>query len=361
MKPSDIRHIRLAQQHLTATTLTNPVDVVKFQAAVQAQDYYGAKWGIGQRMLNATDELVEQAITDGSILRLHVMRPTWHFVAADDIRWLVKLTAPRVNAVSSYYYGKAGLDDATFRKTNRILIRALQDGKQLTRDELREAVKRGGVEPGDSMRFGYIMHRSELDGVVCSGARKGNQFTYALLDERVPSSRLLETNEALAELALRYFTSRGPATLADFVWWSGLTAGMARRGIDILGNQLRREDIEGKTYWLSSSLDFTPQRAERRACLLPSYDEYLIAYKDRSAAMPEGVDQKSIAKKVAFDAPVIVDGRVVGCWKRVTNKTSVTIRVTPFSTFPKALQKLVVRGCESYANFLQLDVAIEWA
>src|SRR5215204_3646589 len=241
MQSTDIRHIRLAQQHLSTPMMTSRVDVVKSLVAVQAQDYSGAKWGIGQRMLNATEAVIEQAINDGFILRLHVMRPTWHFVVADDIRWLVMLTAPRVNAVSSYYYRKAELDEATFRRTNKILIKTLRGGKQRTRDELREAVKRGGVEPGDSMRFGYIMHRSELDGIICSGARKGNQFTYALLDERVPKSRILETDEALAELTLRYFTSRGPATLHDFVWWSGLTAGLARRSIDSLGNQLRSE------------------------------------------------------------------------------------------------------------------------
>ena len=359
MQPPDIRHIRLTQQHLSAPTLTSPIDVVKSLVAVQAQDYSGAKWGIGQRMLNATDDVIEQAINAGLILRLHVMRPTWHFVVADDIRWLVMLTAPRVNAVSSYYYRKAELDEATFRRTNRILIKTLQGGKQFTRDELRAAVKRAGVEPGDSMRFGHIMHRSELDGIVCSGARKGNQFTYALLDERVPKSRILETDEALAELTLRYFTSRGPATLQDFVWWSGVTAGLARRSIDILGDQLRSEEVDGKTYWLTPSSEVHSQLHQRKANLLPAFDEYFIAYKDRSAAMPGGVDQKGLATRVAFHAPLIVDGQVVGSWKRVLGMAVVTTRVTPFLSLAKADKTLVVRECETYANFLQLDSKIE--
>ncbi|PYS73124.1 MAG: winged helix DNA-binding domain-containing protein, partial [Acidobacteria bacterium] len=269
MRPLDIRHIRLTQQHLSNPTLTSPVHVVKSLVAVQAQDYPGAKWGIGQRMLNATDEMIEQAVNEGAILRLHVMRPTWHFVVADDIRWLVMLTAPRVNAVSSHYYRKAELDEATFRRTNKILVKTLQGGKQFTRDELREAVKRGGIEPGDSIRFGHIMHRAELDGIVCNGARKGNQFTYALLDERVPDSRVLETDEALAELTLRYFTSRGPATLQDFVWWSGLTAALAKRSIEIIGDRLSRENIEGKTYWLAPTSVVKSQPHQRKAHLLP--------------------------------------------------------------------------------------------
>lgn len=360
MKPIDIRHIRLTQQHLSTTTLTSPVDVVKSQVAVQAQDYYGAKWAIGQRMLNATDEKVEQAITDGSILRVHVMRPTWHFVVADDIRWLVKLTAPRVNAISSYHYRKAELDQATFRKTNKILIKTLQGGKHLTRDELREAVKRGGVEPGDSMRLGYIMHRSELDGILCSGPRKGNQFTYALLDERVPKSRILETDEALSELTLRYFASRGPATTSDFVWWSGLTAAQAKRGIDISSDQLKSEEVDGKTYWMTSSPKANPRQSSRQVHLLPSYDEYFIAYKDRSAAIPEGLDQKALAAKVAFESPLTIDGQVIGTWKRVTGKSSVTIRVTPFFSLSKADQSGVVRRCKEFAQFLQLDPKIEW-
>ena len=214
---------RLANQGLVSPSFTTPVDVVSWLGAVQAQDYYGAKWAVGQRMREATDDAIEAAFTEGAILRTHVLRPTWHFVAPADIRWMLRLTAPRVNTTIGSYYRKLGLDDTVFRRTNKALTRALRGGRQLTRDALRQAVDRAGVV-ADGVRFGFILLRAELDGVICSGPREGKQFTYALLDERVPEARALTRDEALAELTRRYFTSRGPATVRDFVWWSGLTA-----------------------------------------------------------------------------------------------------------------------------------------
>ena len=226
-----IAHQRLHNQRLSSTDFKRPDEVVKWLGAVQAQDYHGAKWALAQRMQGATDARIEKAFTDGAILRTHVMRPTWHFVAPADIRWMLKLTAPRVNAASRYNYRKLELDDAFFHKSNKALARALRGGKQLTRDELRKAVGHVGVATNDLLRFSHILLRAELDGVICSGPRKGKQFTYALLDERTPKSRILARDEALAELTLRYFTSHGPATLQDFVWWSGQATSDARKGL----------------------------------------------------------------------------------------------------------------------------------
>ena len=222
MKILDIAQHSLHNQYLSSSGFKEPADVVKWFGAVQAQDYSGAKWALGLRLQSATDDAVEKAFGDGNILRTHVMRPTWHFVAPADIRWLLKLTAPRVNAVNGYYYRKFELDDAVFKKSNKALTKALRGGKQLTRDTLRNAVQQAGVATDDLVRSAYILIRAELDGLICSGARKGKQFTYSLLDERQPNSATLERDEALAELTRRYFTSHGPATLQDFVWWSGL-------------------------------------------------------------------------------------------------------------------------------------------
>ena len=346
------RYQRLQNQHLLTSPFKDPVDVVRSLVAVQAQDYYGAKWAIGQRMRHATDDVVEQAFADGRILRLHVMRPTWHFVAPDDIRWLVKLTAPRVKATHSYYFRKSELDDATIKKTNKILTKALLNGKQLTRDELRHVVKLAGIEPGDSVRFGHIMFRAELDGLVCSGARKGNQFTYSLVEERVPASRLMERDEALAELAQRYFRTRAPASAQDFAWWSGLTLTDVKRAIDICGPVLKSEVIGDKTYWKSGNAKQSRVKVTGTAHLLSAYDEYFISYKDRSAAIHPQFDQKSIASKLVFDAPLVVDGFSAGGWKRVLAEDEVTVQLSPFVRLKRTDQQALKLAAQRYAKFL---------
>ena len=360
MPSLDIRTVRLQNQHLLQATIKDPVEVLKSFVAIQAQDYYGAKWALGQRTVNCTDAVVEKAFTDGRILRLHVMRPTWHFVTPDDIRWLVRLTAPRVNAVSSYAYRKTELDHNVFRRTNKALIKALQGGRQLTRDELRIAIKRAGVEPGDSVRFGYIMIRSELDGIVCSGGRRGNQFTYALLDERVNTSRVLEDDEALGELTKRYFNSRGPATLQDYVWWSGLTTSQAKRGIEIVGTILRSEIINDKKYWLTAKTKRSVKDSPRRVQLLPSYDEYFIAYKDRSAAMHLSSNQKGRFSRLVFDAPLVIDGQAQGGWKRVIGKDAVIVSIREFSPLNRRDQAAVNSACAEYASFIGKEPRVEY-
>ena len=280
---TDIAQQRLANQGLASPSFDAPADVVSWLGAVQAQDYYGAKWAVGQRMREATDDAIEAAFTEGAILRTHVLRPTWHFVAPADIRWMLRLTAPRVNTTIGSYYRKLGLDDTVFRRANKALTRALRGGRPLTRDTLRRAVDRGGVVT-DGVRFGFILLRAELDGVICSGPREGKQFTWALLDERVPETPALARDEALAELTRRYFTSRGPATVQDFVWWSGLTAADARAGVAMVRPRLDQDVIDGKTYWRAASK--TPA-APRGANGVPAaaLRRVPLAYKDRSASI----------------------------------------------------------------------------
>src|SRR6266568_1504898 len=249
----DIAQQRLYNQLITRQTFEKAGDVVRWLCAVQAQDYAAAKWALGLRMQNSTDEIIEQAFAVGAILRTHVMRPTWHFVSPADIRWLLALTAPRVNAGNASWYRRLELDDALFIRSNAVLAKALQGGKQLTRAELVSVLQRAGIATDELQRFSYIIMRAELDGIVCSGARRGRQFTYALLDERAPQARMLDRDEALAELTMRYFTSRGPATLQDFVWWSGLTVADARTGLEMVTSQLMHDVVDGQKYWFSSS------------------------------------------------------------------------------------------------------------
>ena len=355
----DIARRRLANQQLVAPALTAPADVVRTLGGVQAQDYAGAKWALAIRMRGGVgDPAIEQAMTDGSIIRTHVLSPTWHFVAPNDVRWMLALTAPRVNAAMAYYNRQLELDDATFRRSNKILTRALRDGRQLTRTELAAALRSGRVNVDGSQRLGHLMMRAELDGVVCSGARRGKQFTYALLEERVPPAPARDREEALLELTMRYFATRGPATPNDFAWWSGLTVGDATNGIQIAGAALERELIGDRAYW-SVPRASTPPAAPSIAYLLPNYGEYFIGLKDRSAI---GERMKASGPATTGDALmahlVVIDGQLVGGWKRGIEKKTAIVDLTLLVPLRAAERRAIAAAADAYGAFLGLPVEL---
>ena len=235
MTNPDIARRRLINQQISASTMQTPVEIVRWLGAVQSQDYLGAKWAVGLRA-GVGEAALEQAINDGSILRLHVLRPTWHFVAAEDVRWMLALTAPRIKASDAARLRELQIDASVIARSQKIFRQVLAGGRQMTRDELDTALNQGGVSTAIPQRLVHLLMHAELDRVLVNGAWKGKQATYALLDERVPeagSTALFEAVPAAAELARRYFTSHGPATLKDFTWWSGLTAAAARAGIEL--------------------------------------------------------------------------------------------------------------------------------
>jgi len=357
MRTLDIAHQRLHNQGLSSQDLKKPGEVVKWLGAVQAQDYYGAKWALGQRTKSLTDGDVEKAFSDGQILRTHVMRPTWHFVTPADIRWLLRLTAPRVNVACSHYYRKLELDESVFRRSNKALARALQGGKHLTRETLRTVIQRAGIASDDLLRSTYLILRAELDGLICSGPRIGKQFTYGLLDERVPQGKALGNDEALAELTRRYFTSHGPATASDFIWWSGLTATDVKKGLEIVKRDLVKEVVDSKTFWLSSSTT-TMKRASRDVFLLPGFDEYLIAYADRSAVIDPKYSKRPTRENFVFNSIIVWDGRLVGTWNRKIEKTSVTITLSPLAPFSKTQTLAIAEAARRYGEFLGMPTVV---
>jgi len=341
MNSSDLIARRLHNQRLSSSEFEKPVEVVRWLGAVQAQDFNAAKWALALRMRDATNATIEKAFNDGQILRTHLLRPTWHFVAPDDIRWLLQLTAPRVNLRCGPNYRKYGLDGPTFNRSNKVLANALNGEKHLTRAELRIILNRAGVAAGDTVRMAHILLRAELDAVVCSGPRIGKQFTYALFDERVRQTRTLDRDEALSKLTRRYFTSHGPATLQDFVWWSGLTAADARRGIALMERDLEKTLIEEKTYWTAPVM--TTREVQPSAHLLPVYDEYFVAYKDRQA-----LADKSLSNISGLLGPaVIVNGRVAGTWK---NSAGIDVKIT--RTLKPSEKRAVDEAVDRYSAFL---------
>ena len=340
MNASEILQARLQNQKLATANLERPSEVVRWFGAVQAQDFNAAKWALGLRMSGATDALIEAAFNKGEILRTHLLRPTWHFVTPEDIRWLLELTAPRVNLRCAPNYRKFELDNAIFKRTNKALTKALQGGKHLTRSALKTVLNKSGVVVDDPVRLAHVLLRAELDGVVCSGPRSGKQFTYALLEERVPATKPLTRDEALARLTERYFKSHGPASVPDFVWWSGLTTTDAKHGIEIVDRDLREEVVDGKTYWTPRSAA-TPSKPKPSAHLLPAFDEYNVAYKDRQLVLN---GREEITTWDLLGPIIIVDGKVAGTWKRTT--------LNVFNGFNKSDMTAITKAADRYTTFL---------
>ena len=357
MKKSVIAHYRLHNQHIGTTPFEKPSDVVSWLVAVQAQDYAGAKWALGLRMQNATDESLDQAFNDGAILRTHLMRPTWHFVTPADIRWMLRLSAPRVHAVNATMYRRQGLDSVTLKRSQAVLAKALQGNKQLTRDELRDELQAAGIPVDGGLRLALIMMAAELDGVICNGPRRGKQFTYALLEERAPDAKTLTHEESLAELARRYFMSRGPASVQDMAKWSGLTVADSRLGLEAVKAQLECETIDGQTYWFSTSTLFG-NNPSPTAHLLSIFDEYIAGYKDRSAIVEDKLWAKLTALGNGLRYVIVIDGQIVGTWRRVLKKDSVNIEFDPFIQLTKTENKAVTLAAQRYGEFLELPVIL---
>jgi hypothetical protein len=274
LTPAEIVRRRLQNQRLIGKRFRRPAEVVSFHLAMQSQDFAGAKWAIGQRLAGATDAQVEAAVDSGQILRTHVLRPTWHFVAPADVRWLLALTAPRIRAFSQPYFRKHGLDANSLKRSRRVLEKCLR-GRQLTRDQLAVELQAAGL-PTKGEALSYQLIAAELDALIVSGPRHGKQHGYALLEERVPPSAPRERDEALAELAFRYLQGHGPALVQDLAWWAGLTIAEAKRGIAASAARLGSASVAGKSYWFAPSRRTVPL-TEPVVHLLPNYDEQLIA------------------------------------------------------------------------------------
>lgn len=323
---------RLVSQQISVRELPTPAEVVAHLGAVQAQDYAGCKWAVGVRQAGeTTDAAIEQALSEGTILRTHVLRGTWQLVTPADVRWMLGLVGPRVVASAAGRHRQLELDEPTFRRSETALVKALSDGRHRTRAELAEVLERAGVSTA-AQRLSHLLQRAELDAVIVSGARRGKQTTHTLLDLRAPP-RPFDRDEALSTLERRYFQSRGPATVQDFAWWSGLPVTAARQGLESIQRDLAHEVVDGRTYY------FVDREVPAKGVfLLPPFDEFLIAYRDRDAVLDRQHVEQINAGGGLLDACIVVDGRVVGTWSRAGQVT-----VAPFEptrrSFTSALER----------------------
>lgn len=358
MVRADIIRLRLRNERLTGVPFVRPEDVVSWMGVVQSQDYAGAKWGLARRCApGVTSAQIDALFNAGKILRTHVMRPTWHFVAPADLRWLLKLTAPRVHQVNAYMYRQLELDAAVFRKSRTVLEKNLQGGVFLTREEIADAYAKARIV-ASGHRLAYLVMHAELEGVICSGPVRGKKFTYALLEERVTPAKALEDDDALVELTRRFFTSHGPAQPQDFAWWSGLTLTEARRGLELAKAHLVKISVDGADYWSGQECD-TDVLKQPVVHLLPNYDEFVGSYRDNSLSLNPALLKKRQLPDVLSLHILVLNGLIVGGWAREIGKREAIVTTDLLVKLTAKERAALERAAEEFGRFLELPVTIE--
>lgn len=354
MATSALSRQRLFNQHVVQPRFRTAAELVRWMGAVQAQDFLGSLWAVGLRLPGAREPDVEGAIAARTIVRTWPMRGTLHYVPAADTRWMLRLLTPRVIARSAGRYRELELDDTAFERSGRILTRALRGGRQLTRADAYAELARGGVSPAGQRGIHILGHLAQ-HGLICFGPRKGRQPTFVLLDEWLPPGPDTPREDALATLAQRYFASHGPATVQDFAWWSGLVVKDAQEAIEAAGSRLTAETREGRRWWSSSGVAVARRAKRPTAALLPPWDEYIVAYKDRAFALDHLVGREDLMMTVGKPL-VVVDGRVRGSWARILTTSTVRIGLDFWNAVTRGERRAVERAAIRYGRFLGKEV-----
>jgi hypothetical protein len=345
----DVLDMRLVSQGLAGTGFACPESVVHWLTAVQSQDFSAAKWALGRRVPGSRHADIQSAFDEGRLLRTHILRPTWHFVAPSDIRWMQRLTSPHVKRISASYLRKLGLDGDLVGRATKVLTRAIQDGGALTKSAIHDALAEHGFEL-DLFRLGFIIMEAELDALICSGPMQGKQHTYTLLNDRVSNETELTGDEALAELSRRFFESHGPATDREYARWSGLTLTNARRGLEMAKESLTPVEIEGIVHWHGAN---TPVSGElpNGAYLLHEYDECYLTYLTLGFAdLPH--DRSAAEWEDTFFRPIIINGMRAGTWRRSIARKQVKIEVNLFTRLSRRQLELLEAEVARYGEFL---------
>ncbi|MBN8852285.1 MAG: hypothetical protein BGO55_00890 [Sphingobacteriales bacterium 50-39] len=332
MNSQDIIYRRLINQQIAGEKFAEPAGLIQWMGCIRAEDFAAAKWAIGNRVAGSTDKTIEQAFNQGQILRAHLLQPEWHFISPTDIRWMLALTSPRLRSFNKEIYRTLGIDASILKKSKRIIVQRLEKGQQ-TRMQLWNAMKEEHIHT-DELRMGWLLMDAELDGLICSGGMEGHQFTYALLDQRAPMIRHGGKEELLAELARRYFLSRGPATVRDFAGWSGLHMTDIGIGMELNKQWLASEVVDGQVYWFDPSGSAVDHPSS--LFLLPALDEWSIAYSGNSF----------------FKPMLIIDGQISGTWTALLGKDTLTIDIATPVTMDSVLRDAIQQQMGRYGVFL---------
>jgi hypothetical protein len=343
--------LRLASQRIGASGLSTPGDVVRWMMAMQAQDLPGAKWSVGLRAPQTSEATVEAAFDSGEIVRSWPMRGTLHLVPADDLGWMLELTAPRALRSAASRRAALGIAEADTEQAREIAVASLTGGRALTRAAILALIGAGGVSTAGQRGYHLLWYLAQT-GTLVLGAAQDRQQTFTLLDEWVRAPRRLDRDEALGELAYRFFRSHGPATARDLGRWSGLTIADVQRGLAVSGSRLTSLDFDGVRHHLApETLAQAPVPA--RVHLLPGFDEYLLGYGDRTAALAsEHCAAVVPGGNGMFKATVVADGEVVGTWRRTITADKVVVEPLLWNPLRGELRDALVEAVGAYGAFL---------
>lgn len=349
-----VSNSRLYNQMIVGSLHHTPEQVVKKLGAIQAQDYMQAVWAIGLRSPATKLADIERAITDRKIILTWTLRGTLHFIPPEDVKWMLQLSAPRLASQTKRRMAELGLDDQTLERCKEIIVDALKGGKQMDRSVLLQRIEEEGIHTGNQRGY-HMLWNSAYQGLICFGPMNGKQQTIVLLEEWVPDCRELSYDRSLQELAFRYFTARGLATVQDFAWWAGITLTDARQGLESVKNEFQSADINGSKYWMSTH-QLAPADEDSSVYLLPGFDEYILGYKDRSAVLePKTASLIVPGNNGVFLPMIVVRGQVVGTWKRSIKKKGIEIVIHPFRELGNA-EEAVFKAAERYAAFIDLPI-----
>jgi hypothetical protein len=356
MNLADIANIRLESQQITSSTFNTAGEIVHWMGAMQAQDYGMAKWAIGVRLTGSTDKMIEASLDKGEILRTHLLRPTWHFVTAEDISWMLALTAPHIKSSVKSRHRDLEITGTIIEKSNNAIAKALTGG-YLTREMLVNELLKVNIRT-DENRASHLLLWAELDGLICSGPSSGNKRTYTLLENCIPKNKPLLRDEALAKLAERYFNSHAPATLQDFIWWSGLPVTDAKHGFEMIRSSFISASVDSQNYWIPASLS-PPRKKKSSTVVLPAYDEFIISYKNRNAALNAENHKKSISSNGIFRPVIVVNGKVTGIWKRTPGKDTVLLETVFSRLLNKTELDSINEAFGAFGRFLEKKTAVK--
>lgn len=352
----EISYLRLINHQIAASKFTTAKEIVDWMGAVQSQDYPMSKWAIGLRLPGSTESMIESALDSGEIFRTHALRPTWHIVSAKDIHSLLELSAPHIKTAMRSTDKLLGLTDSVFRKSQEIMQMNMQNERHLTRDEIISILINAGFDLGENRASHLLMH-AEIDAVICSGKIKAGKPTYALLSERVPPSASFDPDLACTELAKKYFTSHGPATLQDFVWWSGLPVGQSKKALETIRSAFVSETVDNQTYWFSAEIqNFEPKK--NTIHFVPAYDEFIISYRDRKASLPFENMSQAVSVNGIFKPVIVINGQVEGTWKRTIKKNKIILETRFFSPVSKSVKNQLEEALMPYGQFFDKNIEI---
>ncbi|CAG7614138.1 winged helix DNA-binding domain-containing protein [Paenibacillus allorhizosphaerae] len=347
-----IAYRRLLNQRIAWAKQKEPDEVLRGLGGVQAQDYAQALWAIGLRMQDATAADIERAIVNKKIVLTWAIRGTLHFVPAEDVKWMIKLLTPRILAQDKRRLEQLEIDPQLIAQCEALIRDALEDKSRILRPNLMKLLEDAGIDTKNQRGYHLLWYLAQI-GLICLGPMEGKQQTFVLLDEWVQHDKKLSVEESLQQLAKRYFTGHGPATLHDFAWWSGLTVAEARQGIEAAQKALHSEKIDGHEYWMGKD-SAVETKEQSFVCLLPGYDEYLLGYKDRGAVLAAEHAPLIVPGKNGVFAPMlIVDGQISGVWKRTIKKDGVDLVIHPFTELT-CTEDRIIEAARRYSEFIGL-------